>query len=118
MQIRRWEIRDEGGTLMSFWDGKFRNGYRELAFVFDATSGTLHKWGETSQVSQWFDNAFKKYQEAGLLEMAGDLTLVSKPAEGPEKWDVELINKFINNTGFIGLWYKTSEFKKMKDMGE
>lgn len=94
-----------------------------LSFAFDVKLGCLKHHGSASKVDEYVKLARKTINDAcsyskehpsfiNLLnpfnEPLKDIVIVtvSAPFEGEGAWDVELINKFIQNTGFIGLWYR------------
>lgn len=77
-----------------FWD-------QEIAIVFDKICGTLLKHGPKETIEAWFVTAKKKYQEAGLSEIANDLTLISS-----KNWDPEELNKILDIAGYIKIFYQ------------
>lgn len=101
-------FRKEFGSLYFYFGEKMAYGYlpnQELAFAFDAESGSLHKHGSLDFVEKWLAKTTKTFRDAGHNELADDLLLVSAPTEGELAWDTAIINKFVQNSGYIGLWY-------------
>ncbi len=77
-----------------------------LAFAFsnDTDMATLHKHGPLDRVTAWANSQRDKLLEFGgelAVQMANEIIVVSDT-----EWDVEVIDKFINNSGYIGKWYK------------
>jgi hypothetical protein len=102
-------FRNVGGSLFFHYGDQLLYGpsnQEELAFCFDSESGTLHKHGPLSAVKKWMNVTRDKLRGGGFDEMAEHLTIVSAPSEGEKAWDVELINRFIQNSSYIGLWYR------------
>ncbi len=117
---------DNGSICL--YDGTERlNTYRNLAFCFDIEDGTLLKYGEAESVEKWMHNATIKLKENidhsmsrkinNLLReanfssidedvqdiadrIAADMTIVQS-----DNWELETINRFIHNTGYIKRWY-------------
>lgn len=83
------------------------SGFASLGFCFDK-DGVLLKYGEADKIEAYYKEVRELYKLNGLEDMANDLIFVSS-----DKWPVEEIDKFINNTGYIGLWYKR-EMEKAK----
>lgn len=89
--------------------GEDRIGYMgdAVGFVIDTScgDGILIKHGSTEPVDlirKWFADAQKKYRDAGLADMAERLVLVES-----NYWPVPLMNRFIDTSGYIGLWYRS-----------
>lgn len=74
---------------------------KEIAIVFDKSCGTLLKHGPVDNVENWLQNARKKYYEAGLSDIAADLTMVSS-----SNWDLEELNKILNICDYVKLFYQ------------
>lgn len=95
-----YEIDDKGSE-------KVLSGFADLGFCFDK-DGVLLKYGEADKVEAYYKEVRELYNTNGFTDMANDLVFVSS-----DKWPVEEIDKFINITGYIGLWYKR-EMEKAK----
>lgn len=84
-------------------DGKVQivSAFVNLAFVFDASCGVIHKFGEESAMQKYVAEAKDAYLRMGFNQQARDLTMISS-----ERWPLEIINKFISTTGYLDRWYK------------
>lgn len=76
-----------------------------FAFSFDQESGSvLHKHGPRERVEKWASDTRWFYIASGTefgQQMADEIVVVSS-----SDWDVELVQKFIDISGYIGRWYK------------
>ena len=74
-----------------------------LAFAFmNGDIQVLQKHGPLERVEQWAKKERQKLAEAGEIgqEMANNIIVISS-----KEWDLETIHKFIDITGYIGVWY-------------
>ena len=62
--------------------------------------GTLLKHGDSKMVKEYYEEAHRKFKEAGLRKMSEELRYI----EG--KFDVEELNKIIEITGYVGKFYE------------
>jgi hypothetical protein len=69
----------------------------EVAILFDAEDGTLYKHGAPDRVREYHT----KLAKSGLAEDC--VFLASKD------WDPELLNKFMDCTGSVGVWWKQQQ---------
>lgn len=86
------------GTLYLFDGDEMITAYRRLAFVVDVSEPDcciLMKYGEEERLLDWQRNA--------APAMRGFARLITVCQDN---WQIEEINKFINNTGYIGNWIK------------
>lgn len=94
-----YEVGDDGTERLI-------SGFANLAFVFDKDGGVLHKYGENDKIEAYYKEVKQLYKVNGMKDMADNLVLVSS-----DKWPVDLIDKFLNCSGYIGKWYE-EEMKK------
>lgn len=90
-----WYCRD-GNNIIYMTD--------ELAFAFsvdDEGCATMHKHGSEEKVNEWARNARKQYRECGFEELAGEIKVIAS-----SEWDEETVNRFLNNSGYIGIYWK------------
>ena len=95
-------FRIQHGTIYLFDGDEMITGYRRLAFavaVDDPTAIVMQKYGEEEQVQEWHSNAVKKYAAARMAHLTPRIIVFAH-----DNWDLHDINRFINNTGFIGSW--------------
>lgn len=104
--MSKYEFREYEGTISLYVDDKFNKGYHDLAFCFDKEEWTLLKYGEYKNVSDWFEKKLERLKNINNTFLARNWVIISRSAEGKEKWNVDLINKFINISGFIGKWHR------------
>jgi hypothetical protein len=83
-------------------------GFVSLAFCFDKDGGILHRWGEEDKIQAYFKEVQSLYLNKGLQGMADNLVIVSS-----DKWPLDLIDKFLGCSGYIGKWYD-EELEKAK----
>lgn len=76
-----------------------------LAFVFNAVSGAIYQQGSLEYIQCWLIIALREWRDAGLIRGSNDYILISAPVGGVISWDLDLVNKFVQNTGYIGRWY-------------
>ncbi|KKM89180.1 hypothetical protein LCGC14_1251180 [marine sediment metagenome] len=62
--------------------------------------GTLHKHGSPEKANAWAEKTRKKFVDAGHLDMANEIVVVSG------KISLEDLNKIIEISGYVGIWYK------------
>lgn len=62
--------------------------------------GILHKQGNPEKVNDWAEKTRKKLADAGHLDMANEIVVVSG------RIPLEDLNKMIEISGYIGIWYK------------
>lgn len=105
-------FRCEHGTLYLYRGDTMVTGYRELAFCFDADDGTRHKFGERDLVEQWHARTTQRFRDGGFAELADSLIVVST-----DRWDLETINRFLDTTGYIGVWCREQQDHGMSDEG-
>lgn len=96
----------DGNYFLVAPDGIFYCGpVLALAFSFDpeddAIPGTLHKHGAPQTVSAWYQEASRKYREAGLNDLANELRFIYATT-----WCLEDLWRMLNITGYVGVWYK------------
>lgn len=81
----------------------------EYSFLFDKTTGIIQKHGTQPRVSHWLERTPDRLNQASVISATEHLIMVSKPAEGDDAWDVELLNRFIHQPGAIVDWYNEQE---------
>lgn len=98
MTLERWM-----GTLYLCRDGKKTIGYHTLAFVFCERDNFLIKWGETDKMVAYMKESKAKTAAGGCPELTEFWKIISADQAD---WDVDLVNKFIDCSGYIGRWYR------------
>ncbi len=63
--------------------------------------GTLHKHGSPEMANAWAEKTRKKLVDAGHLDMANEIVVVSG------KIPLEELNKMIDISGYVGIYYKS-----------
>jgi len=106
----RFEERHGTIYLIDEFDNIIR-GYQKLVFCFDTETGTLHKFGEKEVVAKWFHKTVQKLTSAGMNNEAKALVIL----DSDQCWDPEVINRFLNTSGYIGTWWSKQEMKKLEN---
>jgi hypothetical protein len=57
--------------------------------------------GEEERIQEWHRVTVEKLSKAGEVNWANKIVVIAQ-----DGWELAEINKFINNTGSIGLWMK------------
>ena len=70
------------------------------AFLFDAQTGTLLKHGPEPEIIAKHKDCVKAYQNVGIRDC--DLLVIGF---APEHFDAELFTRFVDTTGYLGMWY-------------
>ena len=77
-----------------------------IAFTFSpdepGMEGILHKHGSPDKVNAWAEKIRKKFINAGHLDMADEIVVVTG------KIPVEELNKMIDISGYVGTYYKSA----------
>lgn len=73
----------------------------EIAVAFDKKCWTMLKHGPASNVESWMLETRKKYLEAGLNDIAADLTIISS-----KDWEIEELNKILDICDYIERFYQ------------
>lgn len=75
-----------------------------VAFTFSPDEqdmeGTMHKHGSPEEANAWAEKTRKKLTDAGHSDMANEIIVVSG------KISLEDLNKIIEISGYVGIWYK------------
>ena len=74
-----------------------------LAFCFDSECGTLLKHGDYDRINNYSKTMRAKLVKSGFIEFASRITVICS-----DQWDIDVINKFIECSGFILKWYNQS----------
>ena len=96
-------FRLQHGTIYLFDGVEMITGYRRLAFgvdLSDPDSGTMMKYGEEEMVQAWHKETVDKLTKVDPRWAKGICVIAQ------DNWPIEEIDKFINNTGYIGSWIK------------
>lgn len=72
----------------------------EVAFLFDISCGILLRHGAAEQIKQHLDDVRKVFIEEGFPKLAYDLIVVSGA------FDLEEVDKLLNRTAYIDVWYR------------
>ena len=90
----------ENGTIYLYDGEEMITGYRRLAFGVDFSrdTGYLMKYGEEERIKEWHADAVAKLVPVAP-EWAARLVVLCQ-----DNWQIEEIDKFINNSGYIGRW--------------
>jgi hypothetical protein len=100
---------DENGWCIKE-NGKFSYGIKKPAICFSyhpelgPIRATLLKFGEAERVKSYFEMTYKRYLNAGLELEAEELVYM----EFDNCFDVNELNKCIENTGYVALLYERS----------
>lgn len=80
-----------------------------IAFSYDKETkeGILYKHGSTELVSKWVQKTRKKFQNAGLHDIANEIIMIFG------KINIYELNKCLNISGYIGKFYEKNLDKRI-----
>ncbi|MFW9899664.1 MAG: hypothetical protein ACFFDY_00070 [Candidatus Thorarchaeota archaeon] len=84
-------------------DGEVLASMKEVAIVFDKKHSCLLRHGELKLVEKYYNDTMYKYRKNNLSDIANDLAMIWG------KLDIEELNKIIQITNYIGIFYKKKQ---------
>lgn len=101
-----YEFKDNQYKLIDDY-GKILASMEEVAIMFDKKHSCLLRHGELKLVEKYYNDIVYKYRKNNLFDIANDLVMIWG------KLDIEELNKIIQITDYIGIFYrKNKNFKE------